>query len=403
MSLIERHIFQRVAQLSLITLAATTVIVLITQILIRVNVLTDSGQAIGTFLKLAMMLVPAMAVVVMPFALLIGASQTLSSMNANSELAVLEAAGGSPKTTARPIVLLALIMSMATLGISLFVEPWSNRQLRDIISGAGADLVRFAVQSGSFRQLDQNLFIQISEQLPGGAFGGIFIVDMREPTTELLYYAKRGAIQANEGGGQLLIMADGEIQRKNPATNEISVIRFASYAIDFTQFGPAAKAPVYFPKERSLTYLLNPDPDDFFAKNRPDALRSEFHRRLSEWMFPFAFGLIATYFAGTARSNRQEQVWSIAGAVGVAIIFRTAGFVSVNSSGISTAYAVASYLTPLSAIALFSWLIISGRQMRVPQRLVDGTSAAAAGFERFRIALQLWLRGYRIQRGGRDA
>lgn len=397
MNLIERYIFRRAAVLSLTTLAAATVIVLITQILIRVNVLTDSGQALSTFLKLGTMLVPAMAIVVMPFALLIGASQTLSAMNSNSELAVLEAAGGSQSLTAKPIVILSLIMTLTTLGLSLFVEPWSNRQLRDIINEAGADLVRFAVQSGSFKKLDDGLYIQIGEQLPAGAFGSVFIVDMRDTATELLYYAKKGSIQESDGS-QLLMMSDGEIHRKNPVTSEVSVIRFASYAIDFSQFGPAARTTVYFPKERSLGYLLDPDPNDIFAKDRPHLLRSEVHRRLSEWLFPLAFGLIATYFAGSARSNREERAWSIAGAVGVAILFRATGFISVNGSGTSQPHAVMAYLVPLTAIVLFSWLIVTGRQLRIPQGLVDRTSAAAAALERYRIAFQLRLRGYRPER-----
>ena len=160
MNLIERHIFKRAAQLSLTTLAAATVIVLITQILIRVNVLTDSGQALSTFLKLGLMLIPAMIVVVMPFALLTGASQTLSAMNSNSELSVLEAAGASQRMAAKPIVILALLMSFSTLGISIFVEPWTNRQFRDIITAASADLVRFAVQSGAFKKIEDGLFIR---------------------------------------------------------------------------------------------------------------------------------------------------------------------------------------------------------------------------------------------------
>lgn len=397
MNLIERYIFRRALTLTLITLGATTVVVLITQLLRYVNLLTDSGQAIASFLGLALMLMPAMIALVAPFAVLIGASQTLSGMNNDSELAVIEAAGGSSKITVKPILILGLSLAALTLVISLVVEPWTNRQLRDIVRNAGADLVRYAVQSGSFEKLDDNLYIQISEQLPGGTFGGIFIADLRESTAELLYYAKRGAIQEQDDA-QLLIMADGEIQRRNAATGEISIIRFASYAIDFSQFGPATKASTYFPKERSTAFLLDPDPNDYFAKNRPDAIRTELHRRFSEWMFPVAFALIAVYFAGSARSNRQERLWGLAAAGFVAIAFRGAGFFTMNSLGRSTALPFAAYGLPLSAILLFAWLLLTGRQLRIPQRFVDGAGNAFAAFERRRIALQLWWQGYRRTR-----
>jgi lipopolysaccharide export system permease protein len=394
MNLIERYIFRRALQLSLMTLVATTVIVLITQVLIRVNVLTDSGQSIGTFFRLALTLVPAMLVVVMPFALLIGASQTLSGLNADSELAVIEAAGGSRSLTAKPIVFLGAAMALVCMVITVFIEPQSNRQLRDIISSAGADLVRFAVQSGSFKQLDENLYVQISEQLPGGAFGGIFLADLRDEAVELLYYAKRGIIQ-NVDGSDLLIMADGEVHRKNPNGPELSIVRFASYALDFTQFGPAGKTSVYLPKERSTAFLLDPDPDDALVKKRPDLFRSELHRRFTEWIYPLSFGLIAVYFAGSARSNRQERLWSLAAAGALALAIRGAGFYVTNGAGSSSIQAALAYVVPLAAIALFAGLIIAGHSVRVPQIWVDRASGAAGHVERFRAALQLRLRGYR--------
>ena len=97
---------------------------------------------------------------------------------------------------ARPIMLIALAMTLVSLGSSLFVEPWSNRHMREVISAASADLMSFAVQSGAFKRVSKNLYIQIDEQLPGGDFGGIFIVDLRDPQMQLIYYAKRGAVRA---------------------------------------------------------------------------------------------------------------------------------------------------------------------------------------------------------------
>ena len=398
MNLIERYIFRRAARLTLVTLMATTVVVLITQVLIYVNVLTDSGQAISTFLKLAVMLVPAMAVVVMPFALLIGASQTLSSMNADSEIAVIEGAGGSQKITAKPILVLGMVLTLLTLGIAVFVEPWSNRQIRTIVAEAGADLVRLAVQSGSFKRLDEGLYIQIAEQLPGGGFGGIFIADMRDDKTELLYYARRGVILP-QGERELLVMSDGEIQRRTVASGEISVIQFASYAIDFSQFSPAGKTRHFLPKERSTAFLLDPDPNDHIVKMRPAMIRSELNRRFSEWLFPVAFGLIAVYFAGGARSNRQERLWSLTVAGLVALGVRGAGFFFMNASGMSRPMTVLTYALPLVTIAIFATLLVSGRQLRIPPWLDSWGSAFLAWAERQRLALQLRLAGYRAGGG----
>src|SRR5262245_52291078 len=228
MNLLERYIFRRTFALSMITLAATTLMVLVTQVLLYVNLLTASGQALLTFFALAGTLIPPMTNLVMPFALHIGTSQTLNTMNSDSELAVIEAAGGSLSIQTKPILLLALGMSLLALFISNFVEPWAQTSKREIIAKASADLVRFAVESGTFQEVTYGLYVQVAEQLPTGEYAGIFIADTRKSDMHLIYYAKRGTIQSM-GNGDVLVLSDGEVQRRNPATGELSVIAFKSY------------------------------------------------------------------------------------------------------------------------------------------------------------------------------
>jgi lipopolysaccharide export system permease protein len=370
MKLIERYIFRRVLALSLITLIATTAIVLTTQVLLRVNVLTESGESLFVFLKLAVFLIPAMMTLVMPFALLIGASQNLNAMNVDSELAVIESSGGSNMLVARPVMLIAVAMTLISLGSSLFVEPWSNRQLREIISAASADLMSFAVQSGTFKRVSRNLYIQIDEQLPGGDFGGIFIVDLRDPQTQLIYYAKRGTIRTFDDDN-FLVMEQGEIQRKTKASGAVSTISFTSYALNFANFDSGDRKTRYFPKERSTAYLFSPDPDDPVAKHSPALFRSEIHRRFSDWLYPVLFGLIAVYFGGTARSNRDERLWSLGLAVLIALAFRGAGFFMVNNSGKSGVYALLSYAVPLTGIVCFGALVLLHKSPRIAQAWFD--------------------------------
>jgi len=379
MNLLERYIFRRTLTLSLMTLSATTVMVLITQVLIYVNLLTASGQALLTFFALSATLIPPMLNLVMPFALHIGATQTLNGMNTDSELAVIEAAGGSPFIQTKPIILLAIAMSLVALALSHFVEPFAYKHKRDIISNAGADLVRLAVQSGTFQEIEPNLFVQIADQLPSGDFAGIFIADSRKSDTDLVYYAKRGAIH-QDGDAEVLVLADGEVQRKNSQTGDLSVISFESYMLDFNQFGPSSGGINYSPKERSTAYLLfAPRTDDFFMRNKPEDVRAEINRRFSEWLYALVFGTIAIYFAVGARSNRQERLWSLTAGVAVALAVRGAGFFLVNVSGISPLYAFLNFAVPGGSILLFSTLILTNRSLRFSQAWVDrgGTIAAA--------------------------
>lgn len=377
MNLLERYIFRRTLGLSLMTLTATTMMVLVTQVLLYVNVLTASGQALMTFFALAATLIPPMTNLVLPFALYIGASQTLNGMNSDSELAVIEAAGGSRLIQTKPILILAILMSVFALALSHFVEPWAYKHKRDIIAEAGADLVRFAVQSGTFQEIEDGLYVQIADQLPSGDFGGIFIADSRTPGTDLVYYAKRGSIQTL-AEGEVLLLADGEVQRRNTETDELSVITFQSYVLDFNQFGPSSGGTNYSPKERSTAYLLfAPRTDDFFLRNKPDAIRSEINRRFSEWFYPMVYGTIALYFAIGARSNRQERLWSLAAGVAVALSVRGAGFFLVNISGINAFYTFLNFAIPIGTILLFATLIFMNKSLRFSQAWVERMGAIA--------------------------
>jgi lipopolysaccharide export system permease protein len=382
MNLLERYIFRRTLTLSLITLVATTMMVLVTQVLIYVNVLTTSGQALAGFFELAGTLIPPMTNLVLPFALYVGASQTLNGMNSDSELAVIEAAGCSRFVQTKPIILLAVLMSVTSLALSHFVEPWAEEKKHAILGKASADIIRFAVQSGTFQQIDNNLFVQIAEQFPSGDFGGIFIADSRTPGTDLVYYAKHGAIQTLSGG-DVLALADGEMQRRNTSTGELSVISFESYLLDFNEFGPTTKGRNYSPKEESTGFLLfAPRTDEFFVKNSPDEIRSELYRRFSDWLYPLVYGMVALYFAVGARSNRQERLWSLTAGFAVAISIRGAGFFLANVSGTSPVYAVLNFAVPAAAVVFFATLILMNKSLRFSQAWVEGASRIASAITR---------------------
>ena len=76
--------------------------VLTTQVLRYVNVLTQPGQALSAFAKIALTLTMPMVLVVLPFAIILGSSNTLNRMSNDSELAVLEAAGAGRKILVKP-------------------------------------------------------------------------------------------------------------------------------------------------------------------------------------------------------------------------------------------------------------------------------------------------------------
>ncbi len=240
MKQIERYIFRRMSSLTFWSLSAVTLLVLTTQVLIRVNVLTTTGQAFGAFAMLAATLIPSVVPIVAAFALLIGVSQVLSSMNSDSELVVVEAAGVPPTTVLKPVLALSAAISLMVLVVSNFIEPWANGKLYDVIAEAQSDLFSVAVRSGAFMKLEDGLYVQVNEKLPGGELGGIFLSDTRTEGNETIYYARSGVIRkSEETDTNILYLVDGELQQQDLSNNRISIVTFSSYALDMAAFVPA--------------------------------------------------------------------------------------------------------------------------------------------------------------------
>jgi len=368
MKQIERYIFRRMCLLTFWSLTAVTLLVMTTQVLIRVDVLTTTGQAFGAFMLLAATLIPSVMTIVAPFALLIGVSQVLSSMNSDSELVVIEAAGVAPSTVLKPVLLLSASLSLGVLLISNFVEPWSNNKLYDVLAQAQSDLMSVAVRSGTFMKLENGLYIQINEKMSGGQMGGIFLSDSRTEGNETIYYARSGVIRkSEETGSDILHLVDGELQQRDLTSDRISIVTFSSYALDMAAFIPAGGSRARRPKEQSTLYLMNPNAEDHYARGAKNTVKQELVERFSTWMYPLAFGLVAFSFLGKARSNRHEQFQNGALVAAIALGSRGVGFYSTEASGIDPAMEWVSYLVPAAIILVFGFLALSGRTLTIPK------------------------------------
>ncbi len=330
MKVVERYILRRTFTMFLGALLWTLAISWTTQVLARINLVTDSGQSALTFFELATLILPSVIPIIVPFALIIAVAQTLSTMNTDSELVVVSAAGGSRWILMRPILVLAVLASVFSFAVDNGIDPYARERGRQLVAAARADLLSLVIQEGTFRKVDDGLYVQVAERLPDGRLGGIFVADSRQEGIDLVYYAKSGAV-VQDSEKSMLIMSDGVVHRKSPE-GELSVIRFTSYAFDLSAFSAAAGTITMFPKDRTLSYLVNPDPNDKIYQNNPQSFRAELHRRLTEWLYPLVFALIALAVAGDARSHRESRINPLVTSITIALFVRWLGFFVTNQA-----------------------------------------------------------------------
>jgi lipopolysaccharide export system permease protein len=372
MNLLETYIFGRTFRMFVTALVPVLAIIWITQVLGRINLVTDSGQSIGSFAALATYMLPTLIPIVMPFAVTIAVTQTLQTMNTDSELAVVDAAGARRSVLYKPALVLAAILCVVSFSVDNFLEPVSRLGMRKTIAATYADLLSSVIEEKAFRKIDDGLYVQISERVQGRVLRGLFVADSRNPQFDMIYYAREGAVDENGG---TLIMKDGEIHRKIQG-GEVSVIHFDSYSFDLSELSASRGQATLRAVDRDLAFLLDPAPDDAWLKERPNDFRAELHRRLTDWFFPVTFALISLAMAGAAHSHRERRLNPLISSLFIAFAYRWITFYLANRiengvSGPGPLYAFLVITNLLMILVIWKNANRLGRRAIFP-RLADG-------------------------------
>ena len=355
MTILERYVFRRGLTNSLGALGALVMIVWIVQALSRVDIVKSTASAAGNVFWIALMLLPDLAAGIVPFAILIGAIQTLNSLNGDSERAVMAASGAAPRVVAKPIIVLGVVGGIAILLVSHVVGPMSSQAFRDGIRAVTAATITLFLQPGRFEKVQDGLELSIGSAR-GSNITSLFIADTRDPNTELIYFAREARI-AEEDGQSLLLLSDGQLHRRDVKDDSVAVVEFQSYAFDLADLKPANQSDWIRPSERSTADLISPNPADKLYREKPGSLSSELTDRMTSWLYAVAFALWAIVVAGQPRTNRQASSAAMALGLTGGLGLKALGFLVLAQVDGASVWTLAAYVLPLLAIALDAWLI----------------------------------------------
>lgn len=380
MKLIERYIFQRAGIAVLVTLSSLVGVVWIIQALKELDVFTTKGQTVVAYLALTTLAIPMLILAVIPIALLLATIYAVNSLNANSELVVINASGASSWVLVKPLLVLALMCSLFTGMVGHFVSPWSLLTLKVLATEMRADLVQILIKEGTFNKIENGLVFHVARREAGGVLRGILISDERDKEKSIIFTADTGFVKRQKEGA-VLLLRDGEIQQRDPESNSVTVINYNSYVFDLSSLASKVGIGNIRPKERTTIDLLNPDPEDPYFQKRPGLYRSQIHERFSEMLWPFTYVIVMLAFAGQARSTRQGHGSAIGAAMLVVTILRGIGFSAIAATKGDASISWLAYALPLSGIVLGTWFLVTGRPVELPpaaQMRVDTANLAIA-------------------------
>lgn len=366
MTIFERYVFRQAGGALLVILSSLSGIVWVALALRQLNVVTSQGQDVLMLVKMTTLALPNLMAIIAPFALLIASIHTLNRLNGDSELIVLTASGGTIWRAARPLLLLALLVSIGVSFVNHIGMPWSMQLLRQYIIQVRTDILTQVIQPGQFTSPEQGLTFHIRERALNGELLGLIVQDTRDEKQSQSYLAERGVIVKQEPSNYI-VMSEGHIIRRTNQDEPAQIIAFDKYAVDLDQFERKMDNDTDFkPRERYLSELLNPEPDSNRYKSAPGKFRAEIHERFSNPFYPFVFVLIALTAVGQAHSTRQNRNKVVAVAFVVAAGLRLTGLALNNVVALNAAAVPVLYAIPLGAIA-FSIFRMERARMSMPR------------------------------------
>jgi lipopolysaccharide export system permease protein len=376
MGSIGRYIFRTTLGAFLVVLVSITALMWITQALRDIDLMTNQGQSILTFVGLTALIIPLLVMIIAPIAFMVAMAFVLNKLATDSELIVMNAAGMSPWHLFRPFLAVAALVSLMVIAIAAYVSPKCLRELGQWVTQIRADLVSRIVQPGRFVPLASGaLTLHIRERLPNGQLLGIFIDDRRDAKERVTFLAEQGDIITRDRGTYLLL-ADGSVQRQQPADRDPNIVQFDRYAFDLSQLSSQKKSTQkYGSRERYLWELYGQDSDDPSVNERPEQMRAELSDRITAPLYPLVIAVVTFAYLGAPRTTRQSRNLSLLSAIGAVVLLRGMGFVGMLAGTRVPAALLVPYVALGGALAFGYWGISRGLIIEPPSFIVDAVTA----------------------------
>ena len=353
MTLFGRYIFRQAFSALVLILLSLTAIVWIAMALKQLNLMTSGGQSSWIFFEITLLILPDIIAIIAPIALLIAALHTLNRMNGDSELIVMTAAGATVWQFAKPLLLVATLVTGWLIAANFLVTPWSLRALNDVFNQVRTDLISQVLQPGQFASPEEGLTFHIRERNSEGHLLGLILSDTRSQSEQMTYLANTGDI-VKRADKAFLVLHEGQIVRR-PKGQDATIIEFDSYVLDLSTITERGQGEGPKPHARYLSELLNPDPADYFYTTNPGVYRAELHERFASLLYPFAFVAIVVAFLGQARTTRQSRSSSQVAAFTLAAGLKLGGIAATNLLASEPLAMVLVYGLPVTGLGVASF------------------------------------------------
>jgi len=349
MHLIERYLFRQLLGPVVLATLALGGVGMLSQSLGALDVIVNQGQSALVLIKITLLGMPQLMVMILPIAIFVAGLVALNRLHTEQEIVVCFASGMSRWRVIAPAVYLAVGATLITLFINLWIEPLSERALRQELFRVRTDLAASLVRVGQFNQPSRSLTVYAQSSDQGGRLRNMFVLEEKPDGGDTTFLADHGKV-TTRNGSPVLIMWNGSNQEFSP-TGVLNYLKFEEYTFDLKSFLSTDELINYKISDRYLHELLFPDlQQDWEQRNRIKMI-AEAHNRLSAPLYNIAFmamALAAVIGGPFSRLGYGRRILLV-GAAAAAV--RILGFGAQAACESNVWFNLVQYALPLGAAA----------------------------------------------------
>lgn len=242
---IDRYVIREVIPPFLLSLLIFTFILVLPPFMRDLETMVAKGVSLGVTAQIILTLVPQALGVAIPMALLTGLLIGLGRLSADRESVALLACGVSPYRLLRPVMLLSVLATAATLYVLLYAIPDANQRFRDIVLGAVMKRVAEDIRPRVFFEDFPGWVLYARDEAPAGgrwAWHDVMVANTQNEGATQIFLAKRGRLTLDR---------------------DARIVQLALHdGVRYTTGKPGETSRFVFPADQ----ILSLDPDTVFPK-----------------------------------------------------------------------------------------------------------------------------------------
>lgn len=352
MKLLNKYLSKSILYPTVSIITILSLIILVTQSLKYLDLVVSHGISSADFIYLSILLIPSLLFVIIPVCLFIAIMFSLNKLKLQRELNILKGFGINNFNIAKPVLQIALIITIFHYLISLYLMPEVNNKFKTLSLNLKENFVTFLLQENVFVHPTNSLTFYIKNKIDDHQFEDIFFQDDNDGNP-ITIVAKSGEL-INKDNKVYLSLENGNRQEVTKK-GELNILNFEKLLWQFKSNAGYNDSRSLSIQEQHLPELLFNDlPSDSTLKKR---MFAEANQRL---IFPI-YNMILTLLAimaiidgGYNRSGNTKRMALFSIIAGIVVIINTS---LVNLSATNPYLIIFSYVFTIIVLAKLIYML----------------------------------------------